>query len=73
MESVFDKVLHTDGGKKHAREHEHDFNAQGICKKLVIFCTKSTKARANTIEMLSHFTLAKLDSLKVTSELFMLN
>ena len=45
MCSVFDKVLHTDTGKKHVSEHEHDFNAQEIHKKLVTFCTKSTKDR----------------------------
>ena len=66
--SVFDKVLHIDRGENHAQEHEHDFNAQEIYKKLVTFCTESTKARENVTEILSHVTLSKLDSWKVTSE-----
>ena len=68
MRSVFDKVLHSDIGKKHVRENENDFNYQEIYKKLVSFCTKSTKARANATEILSWITSVKPDSWKVTSE-----
>ena len=64
----FDKALRTDKGKKNVREHEHEFNAQEICKKLVTLCTKSIKARINATEMLIHVTSVKLDSWKVTSE-----
>ena len=66
MCSVFDKILHTDIGKKHVREHEHEFNSQEIHNKLVTFYTKSTKARANATEILIHITSAKLDSWKRT-------
>ena len=68
MHSEFYKVLHVDIGKNHVREHEHDFNAQEICKTLVAFYTKSTKARANETEILICITSSKLDSWKVTSE-----
>ena len=62
MCAFFDKVIHTDIGKKYVQENEHKFNAQEIYKKLVTFCTESTKSRENEAEILSHVTAAKLDS-----------
>ena len=73
MHSEFHKVLHIDIGKNHVREHEHDFNAQEIFKKMMIFYTKSTKTRENETEILSYITSDKLDSWKITSESFILN
>ena len=53
MHSVFASILLTDSGKKHARQHELDLNAQKICAKLVNFYTNSTAARANASDLLS--------------------
>ena len=73
MHSVFDKVLQTNKGEKHARECESDFNVQEIYEKLVDFCTKSTKARVNAADILSYVTLDRLESQKGATESFILN
>ena len=56
MHSIFDKVLSTEIGKKHVREHEHYFDAQESWKKLVSHYTNSTKSRTNATNMLSYVT-----------------
>ena len=53
MYSVFDSVLLTDKGKAIVREHEDDFDAQSVYKKLKEYCTKSTKASLEASKLLS--------------------
>ena len=66
MYSIFYKVLCAARRKKHVREHEHDFDAQEMYKKIVLHCIKSTTCRENATETLSYVNSAKLDSWKVT-------
>ena len=73
MCSVFSTTLEMDRGKKFVREHEGDFDAQKVCKKLQVFYTTSSGARVNASEMLSYITSAKFESWKGTTESFMLN
>ena len=73
MYSVFTSVLQTDRGKKYVREHEADFNAQAVYKKLVDFYTTSTKASINAADTLSYITTAKIENWKGTSESFVLH
>ena len=42
--SVFDRVLKTDKGKSFVRQHEDDYDAQGVFAKLKEHCANSTKA-----------------------------
>ena len=53
MRGVFSEVLQTNRGKKYARDHEGDYNAQSVHEKLITFCTKSTKSCANASNALS--------------------
>lgn len=55
------KVL-TDRGKAFVREHEVDFDAQAVYKKLVDHHLKSTKALIDSSTILSYITSAKLGS-----------
>ena len=73
MHAVFDKALQTDQGKKHIREHEGDYDAQLICKKLSAFCTKSTTSRVSASTTLSCIMSAKIESWKGTTEAFILH
>ena len=66
-------MLQTDRGKKYVREHEADFNAQEVYKKLVNYCTTSTKASMNAADTLSCITTAKIETWKGTSESFVLH
>ena len=60
MSAAFDKVFQADRSKKHEKEHERYFNNQSANEKLSTFCTKSTKARSNVSDILSHITSAKI-------------
>ena len=62
ISAVFDKTLQTDQRKKHIREHEGDYNAQLIYKKLSAFCAKSTNACASASITLSCITSSKIES-----------
>ena len=73
MHSAFTSTLLTNRGKKHAREHELDFNAQSVYEKLANFYTDSTVSRVNECDLLSYMTSAKLDSWKGASESFMMH
>jgi hypothetical protein len=73
MYAVFDKTLQTDRGKKHVREHEEDFNAEGVYQKLSEFYTTSTNARVSASTTLSCITSAKIESWKGTTEAFILH
>ena len=66
-------MLHINGGKNHVREYEHDFNAQEICKTLVTFHTKSTKAKLNATEILSCTTSDKRCVWRGSLESFIIN
>ena len=66
-------MLQTDRGKKHVREHEADFDAQEVHKKLVDFHSTSAKASMNAADTLSHVTTAKIETWKGTSESFVLH
>ena len=58
--AVFESKLMTDMGKKFVRDHENDFNAQEIYRKLVKHHTKSTKANMDSANLLSYITSARL-------------
>lgn len=73
MCSIFDEISQTDRRKKYVREHESDFDAKKICKKLVDFYVESAKASANVADMLSCIASARLESWKGTAESFILN
>ena len=67
MHSVSASALLTDRGKKCVKEHEADFDAQEVYKKLVNFYTTSTKASMNAADTLSYITTAKIETWKGTS------
>ena len=73
MCSVFASALRTDIGKKYAREHESDYDAQEVYKKVVDFYATSTKASMNAADILSYITTAKIETWKGTSESFVLH
>ena len=73
MYSVFTATLQTDWGKKYVREHEADFNAQEVYRKLVKFYTSSTKASMNAADTLTYITTAKVETWKSTTESFILH
>ena len=52
----------TDMGKKYVREHESDFDAQEVYKKLSIYYTNSTSVRINSSCVLSYIKSAKIDA-----------
>ena len=56
MHAIFDKMSQTDRGKKHAREHKGDHNAQSLCLKMNSFCNESTNARVSSSTTLSYAT-----------------
>lgn len=62
MHSMFDTVLLTDKGKAIVREHEDDFDAQTVYKKLKEYCIKSTKASLEASKLLSYVTSVRIDS-----------
>ena len=62
MHSVFSTTLQTDRGNKFVREHEDDFDAQTVYKKLHGFYTTSVGARVSASDMLSHITSATFES-----------
>ena len=62
MHSVFSTTLQTDRGKKFVREHQEDFDAQMVYKKLHQFHTTSVGARVSASDVLSYITSKKIDS-----------
>ena len=75
MYSVFDRVLKTDKGKSFVRQHEDDYNAQGVFSKLKEYYTNSTKAALEASKLLSYITSIRIDSpsWKGSSEAFILH
>lgn len=60
--SVFESVLKTDMGKYIVRQHEDDFNAQEVFRKLEIYALTSTQATLDASSLLTYLTSAKFDS-----------
>ena len=70
---MFSTTLKIDRGKKFAREHEEDFDAQIVCKNLHEFHAISSRARVSASDMLSYINSVTFGSWKGTSESFILN
>ena len=73
MHSVFSAYLLTDVGKKFVREHEADYDAQAVYKRLSECYTTSAAARVNSSDILRHITSARIDQWKGNSESFIIN
>ena len=56
MYAVFVKTLLTDQGKAYVHEHEKDFDAQAVFKKMSTFALNSTKASLDSSHILSYIT-----------------
>ena len=62
MYSIFNRVLKTDKGKSFVRQHEDDYDAQGVFSKLKEYYTNSTKAALEALKLLSYITSIRIDS-----------
>ena len=73
--AVLDKTVKTDRGRAIVREHEQDFDAQKVYKKLADYHLTSTKAKIESAELLSYITSACIGdgTWKGTTENFILN
>ena len=72
--SVFESVLKTDMGKYFVRQHESDYNAQAIFRKLKQHALSSTQASLDSSTLLTYLTSARLDSKwRGTAHAFILN
>ena len=72
--SVFESVLKTDMGKYIVRQHEDDFDAQEVFRKLETYALTSTQATLDASSLLTYLTSAKFDSKwKGTSTSFILH
>ena len=60
--SVFESILKTDMGKYFVRQHEHDYDAQAVFRKLEQYAVASTQAAIDSSGLLTYLTSAKLDS-----------
>ena len=60
--AVFNKVVQTDIGKSYVREHEDDYDAQEVYRKLLNFAKASTKSEFTKDKLVEFMTTAKLDS-----------
>jgi hypothetical protein len=58
--AVIESKVQTDLEKDIIRDHEHDFDAQQVYKKLKNYHLKSTKAKIESSVILSYITSAKL-------------
>ena len=59
MYAVFEKTLLTDQGKAYVREHEQDFNAQAVYRKISTYALTSTRASLDQSQILSYITSVK--------------
>ena len=59
---VFESILKTDMGKYYICQHEYDYDAQAVFRKLEKHAKASTQATINSFELLAYLTSAKLDS-----------
>ena len=73
--AVLESKVQTDRGKAIIRDHEHDFDAQQVYKKLKNYHLTSTKAKIESSVILSYITSAKLGdgSWNGTTEAFIIN
>ena len=72
--SVLNKVVMTDQGKSFVREHEKDYDAQAVYRKLVDHASKSTAAELAKDSLIEYLSTMKLDSRwKGTTEGFILH
>ena len=72
--SVFESVLLTDMGKYFVRQHEDDFDAQAVFRKLKVHARTSTQASLDSSALLTFLTSTRLDSRwKGTAHAFVLN
>ena len=60
--SVLNKCVLTDQGKAFVREHEIDYDAQQVYRKLVAYAQNSTAAELAKDQLIEYLTTAKLDS-----------
>jgi hypothetical protein len=75
VDTVLESKVQTDRGKAIIRDHEHDFDAQKVYKKLKNYHPKSTKAKIESSVILSYITSAKLGdgSWNGTTEAFIIH
>jgi hypothetical protein len=74
--AVLEQKVLTDRGKGIIRDHEHDYNAQKVYRKLVNHHLKSTKAMIDSSSILSYITSVRLGngtSWKGTTEAFIIH
>jgi hypothetical protein len=72
--SVLNKCVMTDQGKSFVREHDKDFDAQAVYRKLLDHASKSTAADFTKDKLVEYLTTAKLNSSwKGTTEGFLLH
>jgi hypothetical protein len=73
--AVLESKVLTDRGKAIIREHEHDFDAQQVYKKIKSYHLKSTKAKMESSAILSYITSTKLgdSTWNGTTEAFIIN
>jgi hypothetical protein len=73
--AVLESKVLTDHGKAIIRDHEHDFDAQKVYKKLKDYHLKSTKDKIESSVLLSYITSAKLGdgTWNGTTEAFVIN
>ena len=60
--SVLNKAIMMDQGKSFVREHEKDYNAQAVCRKLVDHANKSTATELAKDSLIEYLTMTKRDS-----------
>ena len=73
--AVLESKVLTDQGKAIVREHESDFDAQAVYRKLLDYHLKSTKAQIESATILSYITSVRLGSgeWKGTTEAFIIH
>ena len=60
--AMLNRTVQTDEGKAYVRQHERDFNASEVYRKLLDFATTSTAAELNKDSLIKYLTTIKLDS-----------
>jgi hypothetical protein len=60
--ALLNRIVQTDEGKSFVRQHEKDYNAQEVYRKLLNFATKSTSAELAKDGLIKFLTTTQLDS-----------
>jgi hypothetical protein len=60
--AVLNRIIQTDEGKAFVRQHEKDYDAQEVYRKLLTFATKSTAAELAKDGLVKFLTTTKLDN-----------